>query len=502
MNASEFNKYIKSSEFKAILARYEEIASTDGLMYMDPDDIVDIAEYYHINNDLEKAEKAADYCLRIAPNNAAALLFKARMALVDYFDVPEAKELMKRVNVDDEYLEAVYVTAEIMLQEEGPEKADAYLEEKYLIYKDKADYDYDDDDPDDQESDPDFALEVAMMYCDNGYFDYAERWMKKTTLPNDSTATDYLDTWARIFIAQMEWTKAVNILNELLDHDAFNVRAWLMMSDAQFHLAQYQDALASAEYAQAIDNNDPEAMLTRGNCLYALCRFEEAKRCFEQYLRLSPDDSIGQLLLASTLSSLDKDEEAFQMAEKLIDNIGDMPLIHATDALRACASIGLKNNDTDFAFYCCDRLEELGVDPEEVDLTRATICIETDNIGDAMTCFTRAVERSNYSLKTIAAIGIVCYETGLLNMGYRMLKEAVMPYEADDLRDCPARPLAFLTAASREMKLENEYLYYLKHAIRKAPLEIAALLGENFPPGTEVRRYYEIEKERYDSKKQ
>ena len=67
MTSSDFNKYIKSSEFRALLAQYENALKTGEMVFLDSDDIVDIAEYYHIAGEIEKAEEAADYCLSLYP---------------------------------------------------------------------------------------------------------------------------------------------------------------------------------------------------------------------------------------------------------------------------------------------------------------------------------------------------------------------------------------------------------------------------------------------------
>ena len=63
MSSAEFAKYIHSSEFKHLLLQYENALETGGLVFFDSDDLIDIAEYYHISGELDKAEAAADYCL-------------------------------------------------------------------------------------------------------------------------------------------------------------------------------------------------------------------------------------------------------------------------------------------------------------------------------------------------------------------------------------------------------------------------------------------------------
>lgn len=500
MTSSDFNKYIKSSEFRALLAQYENALKTGEMVFLDSDDIVDIAEYYHIAGEIEKAEEAADYCLSLYPNESAPLLFKTRMALVDYCDVDMARSFLNQVEEEDESLETVYVTAEIMMNDVGVRKADEYLQEKYASFM-EGNYVLDcDDEMDEEEDTPDFALDVAMMYCEHGYDEYAEKWMEKTSIPEGSAATDYYDTWARIYMAQSRWDEAVVMIDKLIDIDAYSVHAWLMMSEARFNQVQYQEALQSAEYAVAIAPDAPEPYITRGNCLYALNHLEAAQKSFERYLEICPEEPVGELLLASTLFCLKKTQEAFEHVKVLIKNFDYLPVAQARDALKTSASIAAKAGDISLAMDCCERLEDLDDGTEEADLIRGSVYLEANDIGMAMKYFSKVSAETDYSPQTVSRIGVICYEAGLLLLAYQMLKEAIKPYEEVGLEDCPPQTIAFLTGACRNLGNRDEYLYYLKHAVRIAPLDTASVLGDYFPPGTEVRDYWEIEQKRKDEK--
>lgn len=502
MSSTEFNKYINSSEFKSLLQQYENAQKAGEMMFFDSDDIVDIAEYYHIIGDLDSAEAAADYCLRLHPDEAAPLLFKARMALVDYGDVEEAKALLSRLNEEEESLEAVYVKAEIMLSDGGADKSDRYLRGKYASYMESREAGAFSDDMDEDEETPDFALDVAMMYCDHGYSDYAERWMKKANMPEKGPATEYYDTWARIYMDQQQWQKAVEMMDKVIDADAYNTSAWLVMSDAYFHLAQYQEALQCVEYAVAIAPDEPDAYLSKGNILYALNYMEEASRCFERYNELSPGDPLGELLLATTLLCQSRTEEAYKHIRVVFEAYDELPLMQSREALRMCATIAAKMGDDTFAMECCDLMEASGASAVETDLVRGAVCVEVHDMQKALAYFNKAVEASDYDLTIVARIGIIAYEAGLYSVAYKMLKEAVVPYDGTDFAECPPQFLAFFTGACYNMHQRKEYLHYLKYAVECAPLDISIVLGEYFKPGTEPRDYYKIELEKNDKEEE
>ncbi len=118
MISTEISRYTNSPDFKALLRKYEDAMETGELVYFDLDDLIDIAEYYHINGDFELSNAVADYCLQLYPDNSAALLFKARLALIDFNDTQAATKLLEGVDMSSENIDVVCTMAEINIREE------------------------------------------------------------------------------------------------------------------------------------------------------------------------------------------------------------------------------------------------------------------------------------------------------------------------------------------------------------------------------------------------
>lgn len=503
MSTTEFNKYINSTEFKELLARYEAVIEAHELVYFDADDLIDIAEAYHVWGDYDSAARAADYCHELYPEDSAPILFNARMALIDCGDIPKAKALMAELKEEKECLETVYVQAEIMICEQEINKAEEYLNEKYAKYKEKKENgtlfeDSDDEDGDDEDSDdiPNFAIDVATMYCDHNLFDHAATWIERADVPTNDYALEYHDVWARIHMFRAEYDKAEAELNKILDIDPFNVNAWLMMSDTQFRSVRFLDALQSAEYAIAIDPQAADAYLSKGNCLYALNRMTEAVEALRKYKELAPDDVIGDLLLATALFCSRRTEEAYRYARIVVDNISSLPLLQRVDALHTCATIGAKNADMGLAEKCCDMLSDLGVPAEEIDMVRGSMYLEAMDVQLAVTYFGKAVRESDFDINIIVRIGVICYDAGAYPYSYRLLKDAVESTKADDYASAPAPSIAFLAAVCRKLGKKEEYLYYLPYAVRLMPFDTSGVLNEYFPEGTLPGDYEKIERER------
>lgn len=498
MSTNDFNKYINSSEFKKLLARYEAVAEADELVYFDCDDLIDIAEAYHLRGELKKAADAANYCRKLYPKETAPFLFCVRMFLVDYGDVQKAKNLMADFREEDECLESVYVTAEIMVCEGKIEESEKYLSEKYVKYKEKIDNGtlYDDADDCDENDVPDMALDIAVMYCDHACFDIAEKWVKLSEGSHEDNALEYYDVWARIYMNRNEHAKAEEALNKILDIDPFNVNAWLMMSDTQFRSVRFADAMQSADYALAIDPEAADAYLSKGNCLYGMNKLEEAENCFEKFKELMPDDPVGDLLLATTYFCNRKVEKAYKYARNVVARIDDLPPQQWVDALRTCATIAAKCADMGLAEKCCALLQDMGIEDYEVEMVRGSIYMESMEIQMAVACFERAARLSDYDPGIIIRIGIICYDAQAYSYSYRLLHDTVELTKKDGYTTAPAPSLAFLAAVCRKLKKEDEYLYYLDYAAKLMPFDTTSVLADYFPEGTQPSEYLEIEKKR------
>lgn len=495
MSSRDFNKYTNSSDFKELLEHYEKVEKSGELVYFDCDDLIDIAEYYHEKDEPYKAEKAAQYCSKLYPEESAPKLFCARMALIDFADVEKAKRIMADLHEEKESIEGIYVRAEIMLCEGEVEEAEKYLQEKYARFVSHMNSSKQNEEEDEDEDDiPDFALDVALMYSDHDCFDLAEQWISKVPKLEDDVLVPFYDTWTRIYMSKGMYEEAEKTINKLIDTDSFNVNAWILLCDIQQHQARYNDALQSIEYAIAISPNEPNAYLSRGNCLYALNRLEEAEQDFKRYAQLTDGDALSDLILATTKFCRQDNDGAYEYAKKVYDNVEMLPPFQQLEALRTCATIAAKVADIGFAEQCCDRMRQMGVPDEEIDIIKGGICMETMELERAVAYFNKAVTKSEYDIKVIARIGIICYEAGAMPYAYRLLKEAVSVTKKNEYLNAPPRSLAFLAGACRFLGKRDEYLHYLEYAAKLMPLDTSSVLGDYFPLGTEPSQYLEIEK--------
>ena len=73
--------YFESEDFREILEKYETSVKSGQSLYMDADDLADIADFYQYNGRMEEAENAIELAFQYNPEAIGPLLYKAREAL-------------------------------------------------------------------------------------------------------------------------------------------------------------------------------------------------------------------------------------------------------------------------------------------------------------------------------------------------------------------------------------------------------------------------------------
>lgn len=108
--------YFDSEEFRSILNNYEESAKSGHSVYMDADDLADIADYYHFTGDDSQASEVIEYALSLYPNATLPNVFKAREALTTG-DIDSAREYIEQIENKDD-LEYHYMQAELLIAQD------------------------------------------------------------------------------------------------------------------------------------------------------------------------------------------------------------------------------------------------------------------------------------------------------------------------------------------------------------------------------------------------
>lgn len=402
MSQTEFQKYILSKKFKDLLAKYEEGISSGSMPYFDADDLIDIAEYYHINNRTADSEKVVDYCLELSPNDEYALFFKARLMLTVYNNPTEAQRIIESIDDYRDITEAIYILAEIKLQlNKVNEAEDIFTQEYHKLIKEVNDNEtdtsysvYDDDDIDEDEETPAeemlarFPLDVAMLYCDYGILTNADIWLNRVKDHGGDLLFEYYETLGRLRLLQNRYKEAIDAFNKALDIDAYNVNIWLQLSEAQSLSEKHLDALQSIEYALAIEPNAEDAMLMKGNALYDLERYGDAINLFRQMEKNYPTNA-------------------------------------------------------------------------QISLYLAALYFETEHRSEGMKEFQKALEKSNYNIIVITQVGISLFELEYTDAAYDLLSTVFYNYLAKEKdKECPLQMIECIIKCCDKLNKDTEATFY------------------------------------------
>ena len=110
------DQYYDSKEFKEILRKYEDAQKSGESIYLEPEELTDIAEYYHILGNVNHAINVIDEAISMFPGAVSPLSFRARIALLKENNPQKADEYAELIE-DKSDLEYFYIKAEIMLVE-------------------------------------------------------------------------------------------------------------------------------------------------------------------------------------------------------------------------------------------------------------------------------------------------------------------------------------------------------------------------------------------------
>ena len=190
---TQADRYYESDEFRELLQRYETAQAEGRSIYLEPDEIADIAEYYQMLGNDVNATAAADYGLTIFPASAVLLAVRARLALIAG-DISQARHYASLTD-DTTSPDYHYITAEILIAEGKPDEADRYLTGILdSLYDDERE---------------DFIIDATGIFADYQQWELAYRWLQLST---DFDAADYKELRGRIAMNRGNYEESERIL--------------------------------------------------------------------------------------------------------------------------------------------------------------------------------------------------------------------------------------------------------------------------------------------------
>lgn len=480
MLPEEFARYIKSKEFKALLSKYEQNKEVAGTEYFDSDDLLDIAEYYHLKDRMDDAMEVVQYCLDLFPDNPKAMVFLARAAILSG-DVERARMITDNIDSDEE-LDVVYLKAEIMLLDGLHDKANEFIKDCF------AELDEDDDRRED------IMLDFPLLLEDYGAMDFVDDWLKKAEEAGLGKYVDYIEAKARLLTSRNEFKEAIPLWNTYIDSDAFSVQAWLMLCQCQYQIGLCHEAVHSAEYALAIEPHNPDALLASANAYFAMGEDQKAIEQFELYLDEVPGDCQGELLLSTAYFVKEDYEEARKHIENAIDALrraGDdeIPDFVYQEVYRQAAFVYGANRDIEQAMHYLDYLLFYGMTEANIELLKASVMLEVGDQLGAFEIFNRMIADNKYDIDVYLHIGMMLVDTCVFDTGYEILTKVMEIASKSGVT--LTKGYDRLAYAAFMTDRYEEFLDALKLSIKHLPIETVTIFSVYFPKEMPITEYYE-----------
>ena len=458
--------YFDSEGFQTILKRYEESVRSGHSIYMDADDLADIADYYQYNGRMEEADRAINLALEFNPEAVGPLLYKAREAL-SLKDFETAREYADRIQAVDQQ-EALYFRGEILINEDKVEEADDFFREQMREVM-----------PDEQ---MDYVYDVANIFSDYNVHEKAMEWMARS---QGDDSDDFKELMARTLFGLGKYKDSERIFNELIDHDPYSIRYWNALASVQFMNEDYHAAITSSEYAIAIDPNDAESLLSKANSLYSLGNYEEALDYFRKYSEIMDEDEFGFLHQGTCLINLERFQEAILVLEKAAYLAeGDSPYL--PDICQELAFAYSEIHKPETALYYVDKTKDMNCDHVSMEIIRGHILLANKMPEEAERAFKNALLMSDNAPRTMLRIIVSLYDNRYIKTSYILLK-SFFRHVDDNWNE----GYSYMALCCMVMKKTDEFLFYLKEATDKNPKEAKTVLGSYFPEDMVPQAYFD-----------
>jgi tetratricopeptide (TPR) repeat protein len=465
------DEYFDSNEFRDLLAEYEKAVNTGQPVFMDADELAEIADFYQMTNRLDEAESTISLALSLSPGAIAPLTYRIHEALYQG-DTQKAWQLLDQITETNEP-DYIYNCAEILIAEGRIKEADTYFREEFRKVS--------------PEEYQDFVVDVASIYSDYGYSEKAMEWMARA---KQEDTPDFKELMARTLFGLGKYKDSEKLFNELIDTDPFQKRYWNALASAQFMNEDYSNAVQSSEYAIAIDPEDPEGLIAKANSLYRLNDYEQALDYYRRYLQYEANDVFAILHEGTCLINLGMNDEAIRRLEQGIviakAEMEDNDPIYLAELYEELAFAYNEKGEADKSLECLEKTDSLDCDHVQIEVIKGHVMLSAGRIEEAEEYFRNAVINSDNATQTLLRVIVSLYDNKYIEASYKMLQKFFRIAEKDNTEG-----YAYMALCCHDLKKYDEYLKYLKKACEQNPKECQTVLSHLFPEELAPEKYYE-----------
>lgn len=461
--------YFENKDFIRTLHDYEAARKEGRNIYLDADELTDIAEYYMVNNQEEMASQAISLAIQLHPDSIDPQIFLSRQEMF-HNNLENAYRICNAIpNQNDR--EVTFLRAELLIRQERYDEAEDLLREACEREEEEKDA---------------FIYDSVGIFIDYGLWDEAKEWC--TWLKDINPHYKGLEEQeAEINVYTGNYDEAAVLLNHILDDNPYNLKAWNMLAETYRMNGQHKEAQDACNFALAIDEHNFTALTTMGNIYFVLSEYEQAHDYFMQALEQKQDDVVAHMD-ALCLFHMEKYELSAEQLKIAGTLAGDDQLKQLSISMQEALVYGHLHK-LDLAMEKLNFVHPLLKDKTlmvDYEVLYGQILLENQQAKQAKAHFQKALQISNEPDKIALIIGITYYETGIYDEAIRLLETFLSDASYAKEMDYA---LPYLALCFMKLRKAPQYIEYLRMAAEKCPV-LTQNLFEDYFPGVAPEDYY------------
>ena len=361
----------RDRELAELAEQYENAQADRRNIYMDADDLADLADWYAVRVKPDAAMEVVEYGLRLHPDNNSLLIEKAYLFLDDY-DTLSAQDIAD--NLDSSLPEVKVLQAQIYLLEGKKQKAKQLL----ATIEDKEDIDT--------------MINVAYMYINTYCPDEALKWLT----PGIGKYEDdepFMTVLGDSYYGLGMLDKAMEIYNKLIDQNPYSSPYWYGLARCYFEKQMYDKAIEACDYATVSDDEFPDAYMMKGHAYFYLQNDEKALENFKEAAKLGAvSSSFIDTFIGLSKIAQEEWEEAWKHLQKAIEDYEYNDTVVTLSMLYSNAALCLyRMNQKDKARQYWKMAHEENPEDAEAYLMEGKIYLEEKEYDKCEHCWEKAL---------------------------------------------------------------------------------------------------------------
>lgn len=392
----------REKELQEMAEQYEQALSEQRSIYLDAEDLADLADWYGIRQKQEMALNVVEYGLRLHPDNTSLLIEKAYLYL-DQYDTTTAQEIADKL--DGDLSEVKVLQAQIYIMNDEEDQATQLLATI------------------ENPEDVDIMINVAYMYINVNRPEKALTWLTPGIGQYDDEES-FLSVLGDAYYGLGKLNEAAEIYNKLIDKNPYSATYWFVLARCYFDQQMYDKAIEACDYAIIADDEFAEAYQMRGNAFIFLQNDEKALEDFQEAARLGAlSQCFIDTYMGLNLISQEKCAEAYGYLQRAIDNYTDDNVVSLSTLYANVAfclhEMGQKKQAAEY----WKKAYQNGPEDAEIYLLESKIHVSENNYDKALYCWKQALGYAP-TAATWHEIGVTCMEYGCIEYAQVALERA------------------------------------------------------------------------------